>query len=89
MSCVTHPVRNILHSVGCLLIQLSTKCAITHFNLYSVAEFTQRLAQYAAAVPPGDVLLSIYTDVKEMYTGMRHQESIAAVSFMLDRCKAV
>jgi hypothetical protein len=39
-------------------------------------------------VKPSDTLLGVYTDVKEMYTGMKHGPALSAVSFVIDRCKA-
>lgn len=87
VSCVKHPLRDILHLVGRVLVHLLCRCAFQHYNLYSVAEFTQRLGAFAAQVPSGDVLFALCTDVKEMYTGMRHAETIDSVVFMLDHCR--
>lgn len=69
-------------------MHLLSRCAFPHYNLPSLTAFTQRLATYAAAAPASDVLLAVCTDVKEMYTGMRHPESLDAVAFMLARCRA-
>lgn len=88
VSCVNHPIRTILHRVGCILIQLLCKCAFVHFNLHSVAEFTHKWERYARSVGNSDALLSIYTDVKEMYTGMKHGPALDAVGFVISRCKA-
>jgi hypothetical protein len=85
---VRHPLKSILRPVGRILIQLLCRCAFTHFNLYSVAEFAARLELFAAQTLPEDVLLSVLTDVKEMYTGMKHAVVLDSVAFMLDRCQA-
>lgn len=89
VSCVRHPLRSILHRVGCIIIRLLCKCAFSHFNLLSVAEFTQNWEQYSRTVSASDTLLGVYTDVKEMYTGMRHGPALDAVAFVIERCKAV
>lgn len=38
-------------------------------------------------VSSGDTLLGAYTDVKEMYTGMKHGPAVDAVAFVIERCK--
>lgn len=87
VSCVKHPLRHILHAVGRALVYLLQRCAFPHYNLHSLAEFAARLATYAATAPESDLLLAVCTDVKEMYTGMRHPESLDAVAFVLERCR--
>lgn len=89
VSCAGHPLRRILHPLGCILIRLLCRCAFTHFNLYSLAELTTCLHAFSATLDPADVLLCLSTDVKEMYTGMRHAETLDAMRFMIDRCKSV
>lgn len=87
VSCVAHPLRRILHLVGRVLIQLLCRCAFPHYNLYSVAQFAQRLEFFASTLSPSAQLLAVCTDVKEMYTGMDHAATVSAVAFVLDSCK--
>ena len=88
VSCVRHPMRRALHRAGRILVRLLCKCAFANYNLYSVAEFMKRLEAYSKRIASSDMLLAVCTDVKEMYTGMRHTETLAAVAFMLERCRA-
>ena len=78
-SCVKHSLRNILHLVGCALVYLLQRCAFLHYNLHPLSKFAARLATYAANAPASDVLLAVCTDEKEMYTGMRHAESLDVI----------
>jgi hypothetical protein len=89
VSCAKHPLRQILHGVGRILIFLLCKCAFKHFNLYSVAELVQKIERYKAECPQGDVLLALVSDVKEMYTGMLHAQCKDAVAFLIDKSKEV
>ena len=88
VSCAKHPLRSILHLVGRVLIQLLLRSAFPSFNLYSLQEFTARLEEYSQTVDPSDSLFGLYTDVEEMYTGMKHGAILDAVAFVLELCKA-
>jgi hypothetical protein len=80
-------LKHVLGRAGRALIYLLARVAFQHFNMRTVQQLTSRLAAPMRWCADGDQVLLMVADIKEMYTGMLHSECVAAVQFVIDRCK--
>ena len=84
-----HPLRTVYKRTSAILTWCFSEISdYKHFTLYKLSDIKKRTkaaCRWFRRLGPSTDLLTIQTDVKQMYTNLKHNEILSAINWLLDK----
>ena len=84
-----HPLRTVYKRTSAILTWCFSEISdYKHFTLYKLSDIKKRTkaaCRWFRRLGPSTDLLTIQTDVKQMYTNLKHNEILTAINWLLDK----